>query len=264
MSLQTMRVEEEEGVEGDLPFLDDLLISDEGSNLRSRRRCQSCERPASVCWCRYLPNPKIEIRCKIVILQHPNEVKRNIRTALMAEKAIANHRCRVVVGKKFCGEKETNLRSNFSDKTYLLFPGADAVDLESVIGSGKPEELSFIILDGTWDEAKKLYSKNAFLQKLPKVQLNVETKSIYVVRTQPVDGYLSTLETVAFTLGAVEETPVIQDKLLSPLHAMCNFQVNHGAVHHDSKEFKKQNSEFVKKGNWKRKKHPAFVKSSVQ
>ena len=35
--------------------------------------------------------------------------------------------------------------------------------------------------------------------------------------------------------------------MLAPLVAMCNMQINHGAVGHDTKEFKQQNREYEKR-----------------
>ena len=87
-------------------------------------------------------------------------------------------------------------------------------------------------------------------------------RSRYVVRTQPADACLSTLESVAEALAAVEEGWSAAegggggqvDALCAPLDAMCNAQIRHGAVGHDSKQFREQNSAFVKKSNFKRKK----------
>ena len=114
--------------------------------------------------------------------------------------------------------------------------------------------LTFVILDGTWDEAKKIFNWNPLLKTARKASLSIQSKSEYVVRTQPADFCLSTLETAAHTLAIVENDSGIVQELLQPLHAMCNFQVNHGAVTHDSKEFKQQNRNFVKKNDFKKKK----------
>lgn len=229
----------------------------------SRHMCQGCERPQRVCWCGFLPRPLVNVQSSVIILQHPNERKRGIKTAIMATKGIAQDHCRIFRGRKFPGQHEElqglferlDMGANDVPSTsnlFILYPGKEALPLSDL----KPDQgpYTFIILDGTWDEAKKLFAWNPALQKLPQVSLHIKRPSAYVVRTQPADLCLSTLETVAETLATVEADPSIRDRLVQPLHAMCNFQINHGAVIHDSKEFKEQNSLFVKENNWKKKK----------
>lgn len=87
-----------------------------------------------------------------------------------------------------------------------------AVDVRSVppipVGHhGRPSAL--IILDGTWAQARGMYSHNPQLQQLTQVQLSAETVSEYVIRTQPTQFSLSTLECVAHALAWFEQDPTI-------------------------------------------------------
>ena len=65
-----------------------------------------------------------------------------------------------------------------------------------------------------------------------------------MVRTQPNSSCLSTLEAGVHSLAILERRPEIAEALLAPLLAMCNFQINHGAVRHDDKLLKQKNSLF--------------------
>lgn len=56
--------------------------------------------------------------------------------------------------------------------------------------------------------------------------------SEYVIRSQPTEGCLSTLETAAEALSVVEGQTVYKEVLLEPLKALCNFQLDHGAITH--------------------------------
>ncbi|KAF4529153.1 hypothetical protein B566_EDAN017588 [Ephemera danica] len=67
------------------------------------------------------------------------------------------------------------------------------------------------------------------------MKLQMRGSSEYVIRTQPNEGCLSTLEAVAEALGILEGQPSLKTQLLGPLHALCSFQLNHGAVPHQSK-----------------------------
>ena len=80
------------------------------------------------------------------------------------------------------------------------------------------------------DEARKLLSWNPSLRRLKKASLSAaeegQRRSRYVVRTQPADGCLSTVESVAEALAAAEEgwSRAEVDALCAPLDAMCNTQ----------------------------------------
>jgi len=200
-----------------------------------------------------LPRPPVTVDVDVLILQHPNEAARAIRTARIAELGLADQRCRTVVGRKFPAHSPALAEVLASEGVFLLWPGADAQPASVLASCPRPATL--VALDGTWDEARKLFNRNPALQALKRIQVEAEEVSEYVVRTQPKKGCVSTLEAVALALREAGELDESQhEALLAPLRALCNFQINFGQVHHDSKEFKSQNRAFVKKNNFKQKK----------
>ena len=65
-------------------------------------------------------------------------------------------------------------------------------------------------------------------QRLPAIHLDLrglDLKSEYVVRTQPADLCLSTVEIVAHAVAILQDDVSAVDKLVAPLRALCSIQV---------------------------------------
>ena len=79
-------------------FLGELTLSESEAESRCRAECGACLRPVSACWCGHLPRPRLVTNTRLIILQHPGEVRRNIRTCRMLELGLAEGCTRVVRG----------------------------------------------------------------------------------------------------------------------------------------------------------------------
>jgi hypothetical protein len=82
-----------------------------------------------------------------------------------------------------------------------------------------------------------MYSNSPELHSLQKVVIESDKPSSYVIRTQPLEQCLSTVETAALALAHVESDPSLISSFMKPLEELCNFQLFHGAQKHVSKEF---------------------------
>uniref|UniRef100_A0A224YC87 tRNA-uridine aminocarboxypropyltransferase n=1 Tax=Rhipicephalus zambeziensis TaxID=60191 RepID=A0A224YC87_9ACAR len=216
-----------------------------------RDLCNKCRRPPSVCWCCSLPATPVAISSKVYILQHPGEVKRNLSTAPMLEAALSSERCIILRGRRFSRERYGALESVLADPpladTILLYPGPEAKDVQSLdTVQQRGHGYNIVVLDGTWSQARSLFFNSPQLHSLQQVQVNASQASHYVIRTQPTSECLSTVETVAYALAALEEKPHLQEVLTRPLQTLCRYQLEHGAVKHQSKEFLIQNGLYMK------------------
>lgn len=172
------------------------------------------------------------------MLQHPHEEKRCLQTGRMLQLGLAEGRCLLYRGKTFPNSKaDDTLRDILNDKTrtLLLYPTRDAVPIDEIDVSEGP--FNIVLLDGTWPQAKAIFTRSPVLQKLRQVKLVGSLTSHYVIRTQPATGCLSTLETAASALSTLEGDPSITEQLVQPLIELCKFQLDNGAVHHHSREF---------------------------
>lgn len=194
-----------------------------------------------------MPQEKLSPKNRIIILQHPAEEKRCLRTAPLLKLSLKDDKCLIFKGKRFPGVDKELADILKSPNALLLYPSKDAISLSDFI-SNCDQNVSYdlIIIDGTWPQAKAIYTGNKALHKVKPVKLVNTNLSSYVIRTQPTDGCLSTLETAALALSCLEEDNSYQEVLTKPLKTLCEFQLKNGAVSHQSKEFRIKNNTYPK------------------
>jgi DTW domain-containing protein YfiP len=170
---------------------------------QGRETCFHCFRPIRLCYCSYLP--EVRNRTRVVIVQHPREEFHSLGTARLAERALL--RCDVARGS--LAQLRARLGSVLVPRevTYVLFPSESAVDLVD-IRAGELVD-TFVVLDGTWPQAKSLLRELPELKALPAFRFRPEAPSEYRIRRPPEHDYLSTIESIAEVLSVLEpETDV--------------------------------------------------------
>ncbi|XP_068212743.1 tRNA-uridine aminocarboxypropyltransferase 2 [Palaemon carinicauda] len=227
-----------EDEEQELAQMADLVHIEIGRR-EKRPLCNRCSRPVGVCWCSSLGCHRVQTSCRVVILQHPHEEKRCLRTAPILQAGLPQGAYVEAKGKRFSFTRFPHLEEILtSENSILMYPGEVAMDLESLlpIGNGQPP-YNIIIIDGTWQQAKSIYHNCRHLHSLRQVKLSGKYTSEYVIRTQPTEDALSTVETAAIALATLENDWSIYDTLVRPLQLLCQYQMKHGAVPHHSKEY---------------------------
>lgn len=190
-----------------------------------RAECPRCRRPVVACYCAHVTS--IPTRTRVLVLQHPRERDKAIGTARIAALCLPN--AELVVGVDL-GD-DPRVRAALSDPTrqaVLLYPGAE--------GSAPPVApagpVTLVVVDGTWHHARTLLRENPWLRALPRYALSPPRPSEYRIRREPRADYVSTIEALAYTLGALEGEPERLQAILAPFRAMVETQLGYARVGH--------------------------------
>ncbi len=103
----------------------------------------------------------------------------------------------------------------------LIYPGAEHENDGDFSGVTR-----CILIDGTWHEARKIHQRSPYLQKMRRISLNTDEKSVYNLRKNQKNFGLCTAECVIRVLrlsGHNTEAELLQERFLAfirPVGAM--------------------------------------------
>ncbi|KJY81679.1 hypothetical protein TW81_17110 [Vibrio galatheae] len=156
------------------------------------KRCPQCQLQYQ-CVCDRLPS--IDAPFHLALLTHENELTRETNTGQWLNKSLASTSVHVWQRTQPCQSLLTMLNSEHY-QPYLLFPSDVSIPVEQVVQTTTQAQTIplFIILDGTWQEAKKMLRKSAWLSELPLAHITPSHESRYQLRRNQEQGHLCTLE----------------------------------------------------------------------
>jgi len=216
-----------------------------------RVMCYRCFWPEKLCWCASL-RPMATLT-RLVFLMHPKEFKEEkAGTGRLTHLCLPNSELHM--GKGFDDHETVQaLIDDPQNFPVLLYPGKEALNL-SEVGRAVPAEsrltedgspgLSFenlrsqlaqrrlvvFLLDATWSGARKMLRLSPSLQRLPRIMFTPSAPSRYIIKQQPVEGCLSTLEAVHELLTVLAQTGLdrYEDpaQLLGLFQRMQDFQIS--------------------------------------
>ncbi|WP_341665089.1 DTW domain-containing protein [Vibrio sp.] len=176
------------------------------------------------CVCEHLPS--IETSAHIAILMHENEQSRETNTGRWLLQSIQATSRHIWQRNKPCS-KLMSLISDPSYQAFLLFPAQESLLVSGAIKLSEEQgnKPLFIIIDSTWQEAKKILRKSPWLAELPKVSLQTSSASNYQLRRNQELGHLCTLEVGAEIVqslgdkGSAEKLRLFLDHYSKVFHA---------------------------------------------
>jgi DTW domain-containing protein YfiP len=196
----------------------------------ARETCYRCFWPKPLCWCGSIRS--MATRTRFVLLMHPKEFKQEkAATGRLTHLCLANSEIQVGVG---FDDHEAVQRLIAAPENYpvLLYPGENAHDLSRgglTADMLQGRRLVVFLLDATWSCARKMLRVSPSLQRLPRVKFAASGRSRYLIKRQPQDGCLSTLEATHELLGALAAAGLDQyedpAQLLGLFDRMQDYQI---------------------------------------
>jgi DTW domain-containing protein YfiP len=155
--------------------------------------CNKCGLPEINCICNTIS--KVKTKAKIWILSTEKEFYRPSNTARIL-KLVNPESTEIYLWERTKNPEELikNIKQDIYD-VYVVFPdeSRDVKNTERIHNYANKVP-AFILLDGTWKEAKKILRRSEYLKELPRISLSVDFKSQYNLRRGIVEGNLCTIE----------------------------------------------------------------------
>lgn len=124
---------------------------------------------------------------KIYLLTHERELKKQTNSGRIVKKCLGG-RVEIIVWKRTEPNKEL-LDLIDREEIALLYPDVDDGPVKSCLDFD-----NFLILDATWQEARKMYNRSPYLQRAPRLSLSISEPSRYKLRRNQIVAGLSTAE----------------------------------------------------------------------
>ena len=171
---------------------------------KSVPNCKGCGLPEHVCICKALS----ELRCEldglhIHILMHENELKRNTNTSRLIGMLFPESVTYYIWNRVSPPDKLIKTLKDDNSLKLLLYP-ADSPDHvfdgAAEAGVSKNRGMNLIVLDGTWQETRKMVNRSDYLKTIKRLQIKANSKSAYTLRRNQKEGSLCTGEAVSEVL----------------------------------------------------------------
>ena len=161
--------------------------------------CFRCYQRREICICPILPT--VTTRTEFLILRHIYEAQRPSNTGRLVALAMPNSRIISCGGGTRIGLAPIDDEFLRASGTWLLWP--DGTGTRSNMSDLTPPD-RVVVIDATWQQARRLYSSMPVLWALPRLVLPEPTNSRDRLREQHRSDGMSTLEAVAAAVAKIE------------------------------------------------------------
>lgn len=174
---------------------------------KHKQQCINCGLIEGDCLCQC--DVKIDSKSEIWLLTHENELERTTNTGRLLE-VLPNTR----VFKWHRTERPQDLINLIESKVYtiyIVFSDDRIEEKNRAVSFKKADRTVFIILDGTWKEARKMLRKSPYLDGLPILPLTNIKESKYDLRRNKDLDHICTVEVGIALLDLIDEKDQAED-----------------------------------------------------
>jgi DTW domain-containing protein YfiP len=161
--------------------------------------CLRCYQRREICICPILPT--VTTRTEFIILRHIYEAERPSNTGRLVALAMPNSRIIPCGGGTRIGLAPIDDEFLQAPGTWLLWPDGTGTQPDM---SGLTPPNRVVVIDATWQQARRLYSSMPALRALPRLALPAPIRSRDRLREQHRSDGMSTLEAVAAAVAKIE------------------------------------------------------------
>ncbi|MCP4595708.1 tRNA-uridine aminocarboxypropyltransferase [Neptuniibacter sp.] len=167
------------------------------------QRCESCLLSERVCICSF--KTSYTAKARFFLMMHHKEGFKPTNTGRLIEDCIQGTE-RFKWSRTEPDESFLAAVSSPDVDPYIVFPEGEGYEDRMVDYQPKEgKQPVFIILDGTWRQARRMFRHSRYLDALPVIQPVVESSSAYRLRKAAVEGQLCTAEVAAEMLRLVHD-----------------------------------------------------------
>ncbi|WP_076411467.1 tRNA-uridine aminocarboxypropyltransferase [Shewanella sp. UCD-KL12] len=171
-------------------------------------RCELCLLAEQFCTCQF--RQQVRSNSAFLLIMYDDEVLKPSNSGRLIADLIPNTHA-YIWSRTQPNRKILELINSSKHQPYLVFPGEYAYPEQEVVSSVPHSQCEtgkkplFILLDGSWREAIKMFRKSPYLHNLPILSFTPETVAKYGLRKGSRDFQLGTAEVAALALGACGE-----------------------------------------------------------
>lgn len=171
------------------------------------KRCPLCQLMPAHCICS--ERPTLSSNIDFILLYHLDEIFKPTNTGRLIADIFPENTFAFRHSRKDPPEALLNLLSDPERECVIVFPttGQTNRKVVSQLNQSSNKKLTFVILDGTWRQGRRMFNGSEWLKEYLVLKLKPEEKSRYSTRKASNVDLLSTAESAALALAkAGEET----------------------------------------------------------
>jgi DTW domain-containing protein YfiP len=168
--------------------------------MKTRDPCPICCFTRALCICDAIP--ALDLKTRVCLIFHVNELKRSSNTGRLALRALVNSEMRVRGETKEAIDLSDLLTDRY--RSFLFYPSADAMELDRELVAQDARPIQLIVPDGSWRQAGKVRLRHRELKDVPRVKISTPDPVKFFLRVQHRPEGMATLQAIAHALGVIE------------------------------------------------------------